>query len=163
MLTIRDAKPLFALSTLLIPWDFFVFGQGLGWGLHFPLVRFVQSGGEAQYLTVLQLFELTGLLGANATAAVVLWMVAGAITGLAGVYVLLARLLNGTTSRREDRIVGRVLMTTGALFVVSRFFVHDFLIVGGSSDVYWFSVPFGAAYTIFVGGVFYWDKFRMGA
>jgi hypothetical protein len=163
MLKIKDAKPLFALSTLLIPWNFFMFGQDLGWGLHFPLVRFVSTVEGTEYLTVLEMYELRGALTDASSTAVALWSLAGLVVGLAVVYVVSARIRNGTTRRQEDRAVGAALMLGAGLFIVSRSLRYDLLLVGSRSDPNWFSVPFGAVYTIFVGAVFYYDKFRMGA
>jgi len=161
MLKIRDAKPLFALSTLLIPWDVFRFGQELGWGVHFPLVRYDTAGGQ-QFFTVLELFQLSRSYNTADSFAILVWLVAGAITGVAALYVVLARLLNGTTRRSEDRVVGAAFGLAGGLFLLSRFTLYDFLLVGSSSDVFWYSIPFGALYTLFVGGIFYWNEFQLG-
>jgi hypothetical protein len=162
MLKIRDAKPLFALSTLLIPWELFRLGQGLGWGIHFPLVRYVPVGGR-NFFTVLELFNLSREYGVGNELSIVAWMIAGTITGLAALYVVLARAINGTTRRTEDRVVGVAFGLAGALFIVSRFPLYDLLLVGGRSDLFWYSIPLGAVYTIFVGAVFYWNRFQLGA
>lgn len=163
MLKIRDAKPLFALSVLFVPWDVFVFGRDLGWGIHFPLVRFVDTVQGTQYLTVLELLQLTRYVDGASETAVLLWLIAGALTGLAAVYVVVARFTNGTTRRWEDRLVGGAFVAAAGLFVVSRALLYDFVILSDSSAIYWFTVPVGAVYTTFVGAVFYRDWFRLGA
>lgn len=164
-LQIRNAKPLFALSTLLVPWDVFAFGRNLGWGLHFALIRFTdaKAGFGAQYQTADLMFRLTDAVDAGERLGIYVWILTGTLATLTAAYVVLARVLNGTTRPAEDRVVGAVFLGAGSLFIVSRFFMYEYLLVSPQTHARWFSVPVGALYVIFVGYVFYRRRFRLGA
>lgn len=159
MLSIRNAKPLLALTTLFVPWDFFMFGRDIGWGLHFPFGRFAQTVLDTQFIWLPRMLELSSELSGGGRVAIVLWVVASAVTGLAVLYAVGARFRDGTVLPSDGRRVGLAFAAAGVLFVISRFLMHDFLLVSGSQQVNWFSIPVGAAYTIVVGGLFYYDRF----
>lgn len=159
MLTVRNAKPLLALTTLFIPWDFFMFGSGIGWGLHFPLFRFVRTNFGTQFNTIVRMYELSSQLTGSGRLGIVVWLLAGVLAALAVVYALISRAMEGTVPPKEGRQIGLAFVGAGALFFLSRFLVYDFFLVSGSQKPNWFSIPIGAAYTIFVGVLFYRNRF----
>lgn len=159
---IRNAKVLLAVTTVLIPWNVFAFGRGFGWGLMFPFGRLAVTPLGTQFL-FLDTLITEHLRAGGDPLPMGLWLVAGVLVVLAAVYAVLGRTLNGDTRRWEDRLIGLSFLVASVLFLVGRFLVYDFLLVGQQSDVNWFSVPFGAVYVLFVGYVFYRGRFRLGA
>lgn len=159
MLTIRNAKPLFALSVLFAPWDVLVFTQADTWGTTFVFGRYVRVGTETQFLTPLALFDAYLSLGASGTVGLVVtavWAICALVAALGAAYVLYGRMTAGGTTADEDRTVGVAFVAVGGVFLLSRLVVT----LGGYLD--WLSIPVGALYVLFVGAVFYYGLFRLG-
>ena len=165
MLTVRNAKPILAVTTILVPWDFFMFGRGVGWGLRFPFFRFVdtvyqfEQGGQGKDVILLpRLLELRAQLPGG-ELAVIIWAFAALLTTLAVIYALYSRYQVGTVPPNAGRLIGLAFVVAGGLFIVSRFLGHELLLVNSSESLYWFSIPIGAAYTMGIGFLFYYDRF----
>ena len=163
MFTISSAKRLFAVTAVLFPFDVYVYGQGIGWGAHSAFGRYVVTDLGGQFLLPHQLFELRGGFDTMSRIALYAWLFAAALALIATLYVLATWVVEPPLSeRRSDRAVGAAFLVAGGLFILSRALVYDYVLVGSSSDLNWFSVPIGAAYMLFVGLVFYRDLFQVG-
>lgn len=160
MLKIRDAKPLFALTVLLAPWDLLLFTRADAWGATFVFGRFVRIGPETQLLNPVALFDAYRSLGASGTTGLVvtaIWALCALVATVGAAYTLYGRLFVGGTTVGEDRAVGVAFGAAGGVFLLSRLAVT----LAGSLD--WRSVPVGALYVVFVGVVFYCGLFRFDA
>jgi len=163
MFKISTAKRLFAMTAILFPLDVFLYGQNLGWGTHTVFGRYVNTVLGSQFHTQWQLFEAQSGLSSTSQVALYAWSIAAIASVLATLYLLVTWVVESPLSERQsDRAVGGAFMTAGALFILSRALLYDYLIIGPSSDLYWLSVPIGAAYMLFVGLVFYRDLFQVG-
>lgn len=160
VLTIRNAKPLFALTVLLIPWDILQFRQPDTWGVTFVFGRFVRVQSETQLLNPLELLGAYRSLGQSGSVGLLVtgvWGICAGVAFLGALYTIYGRLFVGGTTINEDRAVGVALIGAGSVFFLSRLIVT----IGGLLD--WNSLPVGALYVVFVGLVFYYDRFRLGA
>lgn len=184
----RNAKLLLAVTAVLIPWDIRGYGNDVGWGftfsfgkyvntegvlqttpgidIHSPVSIVVSDGGGDQFRTIAREFELLEQFGGGSQVGIYLWAVT-ALLALIGliytVYLWFSR--DGDWDVTEYRAVGGLFLGAGVLFVVSRFFLYDYLLLSASDQPNWFSMPFGAVYVAVVGLVFLWwggDLDRLG-
>lgn len=163
MLKIRDAKPLLALTALFAPWDIFVYGRGLGWGMHFVFGEFAETKYGVRYFTPYEFLGLFSKYDPSSRLAIQIWLLTVLVAFFAALYVILARFINGTTTRKEDRAIGAAFIGSSIIFVLSRALLHKYFLFSSSTANYWYTVPIGAIYVLFVGLVFYKDLFRLGA
>lgn len=161
MLKIRTAKLVAALSVLLVPWNGFAFGQNLGWGLGFSFGRYVDTVAGTQFLTMPDLLGIAGQFDPQSRVGLYLWAAMFPIAVL-GVVAALGSYYDGSVDRGLDRLAGACFIVAGGGFVVSRFFLYEYLLVSPQSSPNWFAVPVGALYVAFVGVVFYRDRWRAG-
>ncbi|WP_135820154.1 hypothetical protein [Halostella litorea] len=163
MFTVSSAKRLFAVTAVIFPFDVYLYGRGIGWGLHSAFGRYVVTDLGGQFLLPNELLALRSGFDPASRAALYAWVVAAALALAATLFVLATWVVDSPLpERRSDRLVGGAFVVAGGLFILSRALLYDFLLVGSQSDVNWFSVPLGAAYMLFVGVVFYRDLFQLG-
>jgi len=157
-LTERDAKPLLALTAVLVPWDYLVYFQDLGWALSFAWGRYSASVGGTEFLYLQDLYRLRG--GFQPRLALYLWLAAGGLAVLLAGYVLLNRLSPAYTPDDVDQQVGLGFITAGGLYIASRLYQFGGLLpVSNGDNVFLYAVPLGAVYVIGVGAIFYYDLF----
>jgi len=163
MFRISSAKRLFAITAIIFPLDVYWYGQGVGWGAHSAFGRYVDTVVGSQFLLLHEMLELSGGFDLMSRIALFAWIIASAIALIATLYVLVTWMVESPLSERQgDRAVGGAFILAGGLFILSRALLYDYLLIGSSSDMNWFSVPIGAAYMLFVGAVFFLDLFQVG-
>lgn len=159
VLKIRDAKVAFALTVLFVPWDLLLSRTEPWWGVTFVFTRYSVFDTNADFQWPVELLIAYHGLGASGTTGLVVtavWILCSLLAAAAVGLVIYRRLTRGNTTRPEDQFVGTALMAAAVVFLGSRLLVT----VGGYLE--WISVPVGALYVAFVGGVFYFDLFRLG-
>lgn len=178
----QTAKLLLAVTAILIPWDLRAYGNDVGWGFTFSFGKYVNTTGVFnttagidvhspisivvsdangnQFRTIFREFELIEQFGPGSQIGLYVWGLASLLAVIAllyTAYLLYSR--EGDWSVTQYRAVGALFVGAGAVFVLSRFFLYDFLLVSAADQPNWFSVPVGALYVIVVGGVFlYWGR-----
>ena len=159
MLKIRTAKLVAALSALLVPWNGFAFGQDLGWGLGFGFGRYVSTVYGTQFLTIPDLLGIASQFDPQSRIGLYLWaaMLPIAVLGVAAAF---GSYYNGRRDHGLDQLAGACFIVAGGGFIVSRFFLYEYLLVSPQSSPNWFAVPVGALYVTFIGVVFYRDRWR---
>ncbi|MDY7080976.1 MAG: hypothetical protein SXQ77_00870, partial [Halobacteria archaeon] len=92
-----------------------------------------------------------------------LWIWSGVALAalLATVYTVYLYARSGGWSSEENLAVGTLLVITGVGFIISRFFMYQYLLVSQPDMPNWFSVPLGGVYVAFVGAVLIkWSGWR---
>lgn len=152
----RTAKVLLGMTALLMPWDIHFLGNGIGWGFTFSFGEYNNTfiGTHTSLVTSMLGVPFDG----SKKAAVYMWTLAFLLALIAVLYLVGARIVekyfdegaSETLLEYEDVVVGILFLSSGLLFVVSRFFVYNL----DSSSPDYLSIPFGALYAVLVGGIF---------